>query len=286
MNSVNSKLPENSCELILNKGLSLNNNFYDKVFATAQIYWDTQKRRYDIVVDWQTPLVRLDATVNSPNMATIDDLRRDHVFSLFSSNVMLEIEGYGYPVLRRTASAPNYQFHYTCCAGRCEKSPQLTALSEINQKIMFLVRNKESGEIRMLGFGEEKDALDGKKHKEKCFTKKNETPAKLPEVLTVPVEWQSGHNNYTLIIGYDLSHSYAQGSIIEQGSCTVVYDISTNTYELCFEAKVKIPDGWELVEIKDGENYGSRVKFVKSFAELKGEKCVPALRAIVNTISK
>jgi hypothetical protein len=240
-------------------------------FLQFQIQDDGVIHRF--IISESTPLARLNDKVDVA-VPTVKEIATSESYSLFSSNAMVQIVGYGYPILKRDDGAPVYPNHYTCPAGRCEEPPLKTALAELNQEIAITIRHQKTGELRLLGYGNKEAAEAGKLHKQKGMKRE------LPEVQVVPLNWEEGLDRYELWLNCGSIYK-PTSKCLEKGSATIVYDRDTNTYELCFIATITLPEGWEIYQLEDGEGYGREVSFVTTLNELKDKPCVPALNAFI-----
>lgn len=265
-----------SRELLKGGPYPLGHKGYDKLFLLAHLV-RTESTHYYFIVLPITPTVRLDERLVL-DVPTVSSVAENRFYSLFSSNVLLRIEGYGYPVLKRDSGAPVYPEHYTCSAGRCEQSPLNTALAELNQEIAVIVSNQDTGEIRLLGYGTQEAAQAGKAHKEKALGKF------LPELLVAPLTWENGPDCYELWLGscdQCVSTNEILVERVEKSFATVIYDKETNAYEICFQAAVSLPEGWQVDQVMDGENFGREAGFITELSSLKGKPCVPALNGLI-----
>lgn len=249
-----------SFDIIKNGPPDLASSLYDKVYLSAQVHTSLDGTTVLSIQPDSMPAVRLNASVEV-DLPTIAEVVAEGKYALFSSNVMLQIVGVGYPVIFRDEKAPVYPRHYTCIAGRCEHTPLNTAIAEVNEEIGFHIKNRETGETRLVGFCEPQAALAGKQHKEKYLKKE------LPELFVLPITWSKSPDKYRIEI---------DGKAVEEGTAYIIKD--NGVVELCFPAQFTLPQGWDIVECFDGDGFNREVKILHSYAELDPAKCVPALR--------
>ena len=252
-----------SYDLMQNGSFPLSSPYYDKVFLLVEVIEESSGSLLFIINRDSPPAVRMDETVDL-SIPTVVEINQGGKYHLISSNVMLKIADVGYPLLFRDEKAQFYPNSYTCFAGRCEQTPMSTALAELNEEMAIFVRNKPTCEVRLLGFGSADDACRGKLHKEKYMN------LELPDLLVLPVFWRKGRDFYRMKLCDEL---------IEENSATIIKD--NNTFEICFEAEVSLPEGWELHKVSDAEGYGRITSIVSSLKDLRDKPCVPALAHFV-----
>ncbi|MDR0463102.1 MAG: hypothetical protein LBG64_02700 [Pseudomonadales bacterium] len=240
--------------------------FFDKLFLLAnKATVEKGDGIYRFIIDDKTPTVRLNNNVHL-DVPTIKDIAVSNDYVLFSSNVILKIARHGYLVLERDDKAPTYPKHLTCPAGRCDQSPQKTAIAEVNQELDITIRRTGSSSV-LLGFCVEEDFPTGNSYKQKASN------GTLPEFVMIGnINWQKGPDKYEFIVG---------GQLIESGAAKIIYDAETNAYEICFVVEVELPEGWEVDSVVDGEDFGRKTYCYKSLKNLSGRLCVPALKAFI-----
>ena len=244
--------------------------YSDNVFLLAHTVLSEANLYAFIIEEDLTPTTRMNENIKL-DVPLVQDLAKDKTFSLISANMMLCVDTYGYPVLRRDGGTRFYPFCYTCPAGRCEQPPMATAIAEANEEILITLRHTQTNALRILGFGDENVALAGKKHHE------HELHRELPGLVICDIEWEDGPDTYLLI-----SRSKAgEDHLVESGHATVVFDASTNAYEICFKATVKLPNGWIIQSFEDGERFGREALFTRNLSDLDKSKCVYALQAFL-----
>ncbi|HBT97015.1 MAG TPA: hypothetical protein DEB25_04955 [Desulfobulbaceae bacterium] len=259
-----------SHDLLKNGPFPESSPFFDKLFLLARVARATNGVYTFLIEDGVTPTVRMDNKIDLP-VPLVTEMAGNEQYALFSANVMLHITGHGFPVLRRDGGTRFYPLCYTCPAGRCEQTPQQTAISEVNEEILLILRHTSTGELRTLGIGSPDKVATGLLHK------KSELGRNLPRALALPLSWEKGQDSYSLV-----AHSQSSQEIIEEGSATIIYDERTNAYEICFQMDISLPEGWVIDSVADGEKYGREARIVASLADLNPEECVPALRLFVD----
>ena len=252
-----------SLDLLTSGGYGIGHPFYDRIYLSG-IVSQQALGCFHIIIDESCPAVRADKSVNLP-LPTIAEMRETSDFSLISANAILKIEGIGYPVLLRDALAPSYPLKYTCPAGRCENTIKRTAITELNEEILVIVRDSNDSEFT-LGFGDIAVVEHGYAHKLAMLSRS------LPPLLVLPVNELNHQHYYELV---------TPSNVVEKGTATIVFDNDSNAYEFCFGFKAVLSNGVQVNSILDGEGYGRDVTVVKTLKTLPIDNCVPALKGFI-----
>jgi hypothetical protein len=286
---------------------------HDKVFAIASSMEFNDKDRIAIInISSSEPTVALNEryreSLGIPDSYIISDLRKENAEKkLFSGGSWVWIEDTsgkkGLILLKRDKGAPVDADCYTGPAGRCGEYPSVTSVDETNEELI-MIQNGNS--IASLGFYRNEEDIPRVKDIKYRQVHSVYNALLMSYNISGNLQHQKDANLLASYIkgpqdielvkieniitsnksGLDTILTMVDGKLKDTVKGNYFWDQRNNTLEIREEIVYKLPKGYEILKILDGEVFLREATVVpeEDIALLFNEKLVPALQDYVGKI--